>query len=145
MFCQEESVKLLKWAWTHLYLASVETGLVLPTEFYNDLTAMLSGRKNITKLIEVLLYTSLLPILSPSLYSLADILQISTDSPKTLLFNHSNVVLFAQVTTLGLCSQLKSPSFSDSLQNLLRGLAQAAQHDGHQARLGASRQQPRPR
>ena len=72
---------------------------MLPTEFYNDLTAMLSGRKNITKLIEVLLYTSLLPILSPSLYSLADILQISTDSPKTLLFNHSNVVLFAQVTT----------------------------------------------
>ena len=83
---------------------------MLPTEFYNDLTAMLSGRKNITKLIEVLLYTSLLPVLSPSLYSLADILQISTDSPKTLLFNHSNVVLFAQVTTLGLCPQLKSPS-----------------------------------
>ena len=61
---------------------------------------MLSGQKNLTKLIEVLLYTSLLPTLSPSLVSLADILKLSTSSPEILLSNHSNVVLLAQVKSI---------------------------------------------
>ena len=97
---QDETRKLLKWAWTHLYLASVESGIALPTEFYNDLTTMLSSQKNVDKLIEVLFYTSLLPTLSPSLVSVADILNLSTSFRKTLLSNHSNLVLLAQVKKL---------------------------------------------
>ena len=33
-------MKLVKWAWSHLYLVSVDTGLVLPLEFYTDLSTM---------------------------------------------------------------------------------------------------------
>ena len=87
----------MKWAWSHLYLASVEAGLVLPMEFYNCLTTMLSGHKMVTELVEVVWYTSLLPTLSPSLYSMADVLNPSTCPPETLLSPHSNAVLTAQV------------------------------------------------
>ena len=93
-------MKLVKWAWSHLYLASVETGLVLPLEFYNSLTTLLSGHKMLTELVEVLFYTSLLPILSPSLPSMADVLNPATCPPSKLLNPHSNAVLTAQVGVL---------------------------------------------
>ena len=89
-------MKLVKWAWSHLYLVSVDTGLVLPLEFYTDLSTMLSAHKMIDQLAEILLYTSLLPGLSPSLASLADLLNPATCPPDRLLSPHSTAVFTAQ-------------------------------------------------
>ena len=87
-------MKLVKWAWSHLYLVSVDSGLVLPLEFYTDLSAMLSAHQMIEELAEILLYTSLLPGLSPSLASLADLL--ASCPPAKLLCPHSTAVFTAQ-------------------------------------------------
>ena len=89
-------MKLVKWAWSHLYLVSVDTGLVLPLEFYTDLSTMLSAHKIIDQLAEILLYTSLLPGLSPSLASLADLLNPVRCPPAKLLCPHSTAVFTAQ-------------------------------------------------
>ena len=89
-------MKLVKWAWSHLYLVSVDSGLVLPLEFYTDLSTMLSAHQMIEQLAEILLYTSLLPGLSPSLASLADLLNPATCPPSSLLSPHSTAVFTAQ-------------------------------------------------
>ena len=86
----------MKWAWSHLYLVSVDSGLVLPLEFYTDLSTMLSAHQMTEQLAEILLYTSLLPGLSPSLASLADLLSPATCPPTRLLSPHSTAVFTAQ-------------------------------------------------
>ena len=91
---RQEARRLVRWAWTHLYQSSVSHGIVLPGQFYTDLTTMLSSHDMIPQLVETLLYTSLLPCLKPPLRSLADVLKCPSSS---LTNPHSNAVFTAQV------------------------------------------------
>ena len=59
-----DSKRLAVWAWRSLYLVSVEEGCILPVQFYSDLSSLLASHNMIPQLVEILLYTSLLPSLS---------------------------------------------------------------------------------
>ena len=91
---QVSSRRLVKWAWTHLYLTSVSKGVILPSEFYIDLTELLSTHNMTSQLVEVLLYTSLMPSLKPPVRGVADVL---TSPPSSLTSPHSTAVFTGQV------------------------------------------------
>ena len=90
----QSSKRLVKWSWTHLYLSSVSKGVILPDQFYTDLTELLSSHNMISQLAEVLLYTSLLPSLKPPLRGVADVLICP---PSSLTSPHSTAVFTGQV------------------------------------------------
>ena len=66
--------RLVRWCWTSLYLDSLSRGVVLPSDFYNDICTLLANQKMIGQLVTVLLYMALVPSLSPSLVHLAEVL-----------------------------------------------------------------------
>ena len=72
---KQSAKRLAKWAWQQLYLASVRGGVVLEPGFYSDLAQLLAAHQMVAQLAELLLYTALLPGLSPPLPSLAELLR----------------------------------------------------------------------
>ena len=89
-----DSKRLAVWAWRSLYLVSVEEGCILPVQFYSDLSSLLASHNMIPQLVEILLYTSLLPSLSLPLRILADLLTLEAE---LMASPHSTVVLAGQV------------------------------------------------
>jgi len=100
---KQEAKRLVKWAWSHLYLASVNQGVQLPAKFYSELCNMLPTQNMIPELVEVLLYVSMIPSLKVPLRGLADVLMCSE---KTLTSPHSNAVFTGQIL-----SRLKTPEW----------------------------------
>ena len=89
-----DSKRLAVWAWRSLYLVSVEEGCILPVQFYSDPSSLLASHNMIPQLVEILLYTSLLPSLSLPLRILADLLTLEAE---LMASPHSTVVLAGQV------------------------------------------------
>eukprot|EP00092_Neocalanus_flemingeri_P037010 GFUD01040293.1.p1 GENE.GFUD01040293.1~~GFUD01040293.1.p1 ORF type:complete len:1163 (+),score=378.45 GFUD01040293.1:55-3489(+) len=85
--------RLVKWSWTSLYLNSLSNGVVLPAQFYTDLCNLLASHKMIPQLVEVLLYTAIVPSLTPPLAPLAEVL---TSPPEVLTDPHATAIFTAQ-------------------------------------------------
>jgi len=86
--------RLVRWCWTSLYLDSLSRGVVLPSDFYNDICTLLANQKMIGQLVTVLLYMALVPSLSPSLVHLAEVL---TGPSANLTTPHSTALSTAQI------------------------------------------------
>ena len=145
---RQEGERLVRWAWTYLYLPSVSQGVILPSQFYTHLTGLLSSHKMIAELVEVLLYTSIMPSLKPPLRSLADVLT----SPSHLLLSPHSTAVFTGQALSRLSSQVTNHNsvfiITDQSQlsihnnRPITGLDHALQDGEHQARSEAVDGQP---
>merc|ERR1719452_63893 len=104
LFCQTNSLvadagphpagqRLVRWSWTSLYLSSLSNGVVLTPKFYTDFCNLLVTHKLISQLVEVLLYTALIPSLTPPLIPLYEVL---ASPPSVFTDSHSTAILTAQ-------------------------------------------------